>query len=65
MKKSEQLVGRRVEIPVHHDLWAQGARHGVVTAIDKHGVVRVKMDHPGVKRLARIAPADRDDIKVL
>lgn len=59
------LIGRRVEIPVHFDLWMRGARFGVVTGF-RHGkpgysdVLLVKMDHPQVKRCARIPRMDWD-----
>jgi len=56
------LQGRRVEIPAHYDLWVQGARMGVVRGIytDERGVemVEIKMEHPQVKRLARMPAHD-------
>lgn len=52
-------IGQRVEIPVHYDLWMQGARFGEITAF-RHGrdgksdCYVIKMDHPQVKRRVRL-----------
>ena len=51
-------IGRRVEIAPHFDLWMRGARTGVVRSINANGIAKVKMDHPQVKRLARIPVED-------
>ena len=59
------LIGRRVEIPLHFDLWMRGARFGKVTGF-RHGspgvsdCLLVKMDHPQVKRRVRIPRLDWD-----
>lgn len=55
-------VGTRVQISPGCDLWARGARYGVITGakIDKHGrkVVSVRMDNKAVKRLQWFFPID-------
>lgn len=30
------LVGKRIELPVHYDMWMRGGRYGMVTAF-RHG----------------------------
>jgi len=63
---AKHIVGRRIEIPVHYDLWMRGARTGVVrSVIHANGGIRVKMDNENVKRLARIWRIDLSYIKVL
>jgi hypothetical protein len=65
------LVGRRVQIPAYCDLWMRGARHGTIARViigkgnyldprDPRGatIYVVKMDHPQVKRLARVIADD-------
>jgi hypothetical protein len=42
-------VGQRIEIPVHCDLWMQGARFATVRKVTDLGVL-LKMDHPQVKQ---------------
>jgi hypothetical protein len=54
----------RIEIPVHYDLWMQGATTGKITSTLKDGSWMVKMDHPQVKRRLRIPPADQEYCKV-
>lgn len=64
------LKGRRIEIPVHYDLWMRGARFGLITAF-RHGepgqsdYVLVKMDHAQVKRRLKLWRIDWDYAKVL
>jgi hypothetical protein len=63
-------IGARIEIPVHYDLWMQGARRGTVTAFRKGGdgisdCVLVKMDHPQVKKRLKLWALDWDYIKYL
>ncbi|NBU79671.1 MAG: hypothetical protein EBS50_11490, partial [Sphingomonadaceae bacterium] len=66
VQKCRALIGKRIEIPVHYDLWARGARFGVVTSVTKDAAhIRVRMDHPQVKRLVKLAGMDVDHIKVL
>ena len=53
------VIGQRIEIPVHYDLWMQGARYGEVTSF-RHGkngqsdYYLVKMDHSQVKRRLKL-----------
>lgn len=64
-------VGKRVQIPAYSDLWMRGARFGIVERVivgkgnyldprDPRGATRfcVRMDHPGVKKLARFIADD-------
>jgi hypothetical protein len=55
------LIGRRVEIPVHFDLWMRGARFGrisAVTSVPPRGTddraVYVRMDNKRVRKLVRV-----------
>lgn len=64
------LVGKRIEIPVHYDLWMQGARYGTVTgfrygAPGQSAYALVKMDHSQVKRRLKLWLIDADYIRVL
>lgn len=64
------LIGRRVEIPVHYDLWMRGARTGIVTSwrAGKPGVsdcVLVKMDHPQVRKRVKVWRLDWDYMRLL
>lgn len=58
------FIGERVELAPHLDLWMRGARFGVVvmqSTAHKEGELmrlKVRMDHPQVKRLAVIHVAD-------
>lgn len=59
MSNARAYVGKRVEIPVHYDLWMRGARMGTVTAFcyGKDGLsdyLLVKMDHPQVKKRLKL-----------
>jgi hypothetical protein len=66
LAQARAMVGRRVEIPVHFDLWMRGARFGVVTSFGRDAkYVLVKMDHPQVKRQVRVARVDFDYMLVL
>lgn len=52
-------VGHRVEIPPHYDLWMRGARFGVVVSTNsEHGLTKVRMDHPQVRRLVTVHTSD-------
>ena len=67
---ANHLIGKRIEIPVHYDLWMQGATHGVVTAFrngkDGHSdYLLVKMDNTHVKRRLKLWRLDWDYIKVI
>lgn len=58
------FIGRRVEIGAHLDLWMRGARFGVVVmqstrhAPGQFQRLKVRIDHPAVKRLAVLHVAD-------
>lgn len=61
-------VGDRIEIPVHFDVWVQGARHGVVSSI-KHNmfgqlIFYVKMDNKRVKRRVKLLIAHLEYCKL-
>lgn len=63
-------IGRRVEIPVHYDLWMRGARSGKITAFrnGKDGYsdhYLVKMDHPQVRRRLKLWKLDWEYTKAL
>ena len=49
-------VGDRVELSPACDLWIRGARFGVVHSVAKDGTVKLRMDHPQVKRLVKATP---------
>lgn len=64
--QAKAMVGRRIEIPVHYDMWMRGARFGVVSSIGKDGeFIRVKLDHPQAKRRLRVWRLDFDYVKML
>ena len=43
-------AGDRIELHPACDLWMRGARFGTVTRVLTVGRLRVKMDHPDVRR---------------
>jgi hypothetical protein len=62
--QAHMLVGTRVEIPVHYDNWMRGARYGRVVSKARDGsFVRVKLDHPAIKRLQKVWAIDFDYLK--
>ena len=64
--QARALLNKRVEIPVHYDYWMRGARFGVVSSVGKDGeFVRVKLDHPQVKRPLKVWRIDFDYMRVL
>ena len=68
--QARALVGKRVEIPVHYDVWMRGARFGTVTGWSKgkpgySAYVRVTMDHPQVRRAVRVHALDFDYMRIL
>lgn len=64
--QARALVGKRIEIPVHYDMWMRGARFGRVTKIGKAGeFVHVRLDHPQAKRTLKLWRLDFDYAKVL
>jgi hypothetical protein len=69
--KKHCQVGKRVQIPAYTDLWMRGARFGTVERViegrgsyldprDPRGATLyvVRLDHPGVKRPARVIADD-------
>lgn len=56
-------IGDKIEIPVHYDLWARGARFGTITAFrnGKDGqsdYFLVKIDHYQVKKSLKLWKLD-------
>jgi hypothetical protein len=69
-QNGKALVGQRVEIPVHYDMWMRGARTGAVTQYrqGKDGIsdwVYVKLDHPQAKRYLKVWALDWNYMKIL
>ena len=67
-EKQRTWIGKRVEIPVHYDLWMQGARFGRITAYrnGKDGqsdYFLVRIDRPQVKKLLKVWRHDWDFMK--
>lgn len=54
-----------IEIPVHFDLWMQGATTGWIHDVAKDGTWLVRMRHSQVRRLVEIGPKDQPYCKVL
>lgn len=69
MENGFQYVGKRVEIPVHYDLWARGARTGTVVdarwSLKNGRYLRVIMDHPSVRKPVNVSEIDWPFLKVL
>jgi hypothetical protein len=66
LRQARELLGKRIEIPVHYDMWMRGARFGQVTRIGKDGAfVYVKMDHPQVRRRLKLWRIDYDYAKIV
>ena len=62
--QARYLVGKRVEIPVHYNAWARGARYGDVTRVGKGGdFVYVKLDK--ISKPIKVWRLDYDYIKVI
>jgi hypothetical protein len=66
------MVGKRIEIPAHYDLWMQGARFGTVTRyvsntnkIGQSPFVYVKMDHAQVKRRLKLWRIDAEYARIV
>ncbi len=57
-------VGSRVEIPVHYDLWMQGAKFGVVKRI-RDGIIYIKMNHWQLKKQIQIPIEDEQYFRIL
>lgn len=64
------LIGKRIEIPAHYDMWMRGARFGTVKQF-RHGkpgqsdYVTVEMDHPQVKRRLKLWRMDWEYARIL
>ena len=66
MATARNLLGQRIEIPVHYDTWMRGARFGTVTKIGKDGAfVYVQMDHPQIRQPLKLWRIDYDYAKVV
>lgn len=66
LAEARALVGKRIEIPVHYDLWMRGARFGKVTRVGKDGAwVWVRMEHPQVKCAKKVWSTDFRYIKIM
>lgn len=64
--KARNMLGRRVEIPVHYDMWARGARYGVVTSIGPDcEYVRVQLDMLPRSRRFKVWRLDFDYVRVI
>jgi len=63
--QSKALIGKRIQIPVHYDMWMRGARFGVVTGRSVAGrYIRVKLDLAPI-RPQKVFYLDLDYIEVL
>lgn len=67
---SRAMIGRRIEIPVHYDMWMRGSRFGEITAF-RHGKdgrsdhYLVKLDHPQVRRRLKLWRLDWSYAKLI
>lgn len=69
-EEMKALIGKRVEIPVHYDLWMQGARLGKVTGRrdgkdGQSACLLVKMDHPQIRKRLRVWALDVEYMKLI
>mgnify|MGYP003491833802 FL=1 len=53
------MIGKRIEIPVHYDAWMRGARFGTITQfrfgdVGRSSFFYVKLDHPQIKRRLKL-----------
>lgn len=70
-QQAKQLIGKRIQIPVHYDTWMRGAKFGVVTAFrysktpGTSDYLLVKMDHPQITRRLKLWSIDWDYAEVL
>ena len=58
-------IGQQIEIPVHYDMWMRGARFGRVVSyhngkLGQSDFIKIKMDHPQVKKLFKVWRLDWD-----
>lgn len=58
------MTPQRIEIPVHFDQWMQGARFGTIVS-EAPNQLKIRMDHPGIKRLLTIRGDDLNLCKYL
>ncbi|QWY83405.1 hypothetical protein [Rhizobium phage RHph_X3_9] len=66
LQYAKSLVGKRIEIPVHYNMWMRGARFGTVTSVGKDGAfIRVRMEHAQVRNKLKVWRIDYDFIKVM
>jgi hypothetical protein len=68
--KPENWIGKRVEIPVHYDMWMRGARFGQVTGFRRgkagqSDFIYVKLDHPQAKRSLKIWRPDWEYMRLV
>jgi hypothetical protein len=66
----KDIIGKRVEIPVHYDLWMRGAQTGKIVGRNdsEYGIsayVLVKMDHPQVKHRVKVWSHDIEYMKFI
>jgi hypothetical protein len=59
---AKSLLGKRIEIPVHYDMWMRGARYGKVTSIAADGShILVQLDAlPSTHKRLRVHRIDFD-----
>lgn len=58
------LVGKRVEIPVHYNMWMRGARFGYVASVGPDAeYVKVKLDHPQARKQLKVWRIDFEYMK--
>jgi len=67
--QAKDLLGKRIEIPVHYDLWMRGARFGTVTQaragqLGQSDYVYVRMDHPQVRRRLKLWQPDWEYVRI-
>lgn len=63
------FVGKRVEIPVHYDMWMRGAKSGTVVGRrqgkdGRSAYLQVRMDHPQVRRCVKVWAIDAKYMRV-
>lgn len=67
---NSECVGKRVEIPVHYNAWARGARFGRVTRYGRppgasSNCVWIKLDHPAYRTRLKVWVIDFAFCKVV
>jgi hypothetical protein len=65
-RPSQELAGKRCQIPPYFDLWMRGARYGMIVKVTKDSlgteIAHIKMDHPQVRRLVKAKVRDLEII---